>query len=426
MEKTFMKATGIYSLCLILMGTLLVGTPLGAIAADTIKIGMVEAKSGPLEYTGRFYLAAAQFAVDEQNEKGGLFGKKIEIISEDGEWKPDVSTRKAKKLIMEDNVDFFVSGSGSANSIALNKVAENYKKIFINTSGTADDVQGRAFSRYGFRTCNSSYNIIAAQMHFLATSPYRRYYIIGPDFVYTYALSKVGKELMKIHIPDAKIVGEDFHPMGTKDFGPYITKIIAAKPDIILSGGFGNDLINMIKTARAMGLKSPFPIITQMGEPYPMRELQEDAVGLIITQQYSLRVKTPENEAFIRKWHEKHKNDKDFLTWFPHGYCGAGVFGWRMTLAAIEKAGSLDPEKIIEAYEGFQYKSPVGLWTMRKCDHSVIIPMYVSKVESGWNPFFNGSIRADVKFPWEGPNIQMLPAEQVNAPATPDYNPRCP
>jgi ABC-type branched-subunit amino acid transport system substrate-binding protein len=140
-----------------------------------------------------------------------------------------------------------------------------------------------------------------------------------------------------------------------------------------------------------------------------------------------MRVKTPENEEMIRRFHEKHKNDKDFLTWWPFPDIGMAILGWKMTFAAIEKAGSLDPEKIIETFENnFQWKSPVGLYTMRKCDHQVILPMYGGMIEAGPNPYYNGSIRPDISFPWAGPNIAEFPAEKVTLPPTPEYNPRCP
>ena len=138
-----------------------------------------------------------------------------------------------------------------------------------------------------------------------------------------------------------------------------------------------------------------------------------------------MRINTPENQEMIRKYHAKHKADKDFQTWWPTGLMGAGLIGWEMTFAAIEKAGSLDPEKIIAAFEGFQYKTPVGLWTMRKCDHQMMMPMYNVRIEAGPNPYFNGSINPDIKFPWAGPNYTMIPAEKVSIPATPSYNARC-
>ena len=83
--------------------------------------------------------------------------------------------------------------------------------------------------------------------------------------------------------------------------------------------------------------------------------------------------------------------------------------GWMMTFAAIEKAGTLDPEKVIEAYEGFQYESPVGTYTMRACDHQALMPMYGIVIKAGPNPFYNGSIREDVKFPWDGPDLEVFP-----------------
>jgi len=426
-----MKAAGkmvrIYSVGLVLIVVLLGGVSFKAIAADTIKIGLLEARSGPLEYTGRLWYGALEFVVDEQNAKGGLFGKKIEILFEDSEWKPDVATRKAKKLILEDKVDIICSGGNSAVSIALNKLATDYKMIYINHAANANDVQGREFSRYGFRVCQNAHNLFAGMAVAMAETPYRRPYILCLDNVVGYSFSDSFKKGLSANLPDVKIAGEDYVPLGgTKDFGPYITKIIAAKADVVVSGLFGPDLISMVKQSRTMGLKVPFPFFTHQVEPYQNDELKDSAVDLHVITSYDMGIKTPENEELVRRFHEKHKNDKDFLLWWPFNYCGTAIIGWKMTLAAYEKAGSLDPEKLIPIYEGFQYKSPVGLWTMRKCDHQVLLPMYSGVIQGGPNPYYNGSIRPDVKFPWLGPNLKMLPAEKVALPATPDYNPRCP
>jgi branched-chain amino acid transport system substrate-binding protein len=425
MKMTWKKTMKIYSVSLVLMAILFGGISPGAMAADTFKIGLLNAESGPLEYTGRMWKAAIQFAVDEQNEKGGLFGKKIEILTEDHEWKADVANRKAKKLIMEDKVNILANTGSSAVHIAMNKLATDYKIINLNHAGTAIDVQGRAFSRYAFRPGHNSDNLFKGMALLMANKTFRKPYTISPDYVAGYSQVDSFKRGLKAFVPDATLVGEDYPPLGTKDFAPYITKIIAAKADAVILGLFGSDLISMIRQSRAMGLKAPFPFFTLQAEPYQMNDLKDDARGIHVVSSYELGVKTPENEAMIKKYHEKHKNDKDYVTWWPFGDNGMVIIGWRMTLAAYEKAGSLDPEKVIEAYEGFQYRTPVGLWTMRKCDHQAILPMFGGEIESGPNPYYNGSIRPDVKFPWWGPNIQVLPADKVAMPATPDYNPRC-
>jgi ABC-type branched-subunit amino acid transport system substrate-binding protein len=194
-------------------------------------------------------------------------------------------------------------------------------------------------------------------------------------------------------------------------------------------GNMGADMINGVKQARLLGLKTPF-MSHMFVDPYLMNELKEDGAGLIYSHNCSTRVKTPEFQDFIRRFHEKHKNDKDFYLWWPIPECTKAVFGIKMLLGALEKAGSPDPEIFIKTFEGFHWKSPYRTdWYIRPCDHNVILPMYGGMTEGGWNPFYNGSIRPDVKFPWEGKNVQEFPAELVaipaNIPSQPSYNPRC-
>jgi len=426
MELRFVKKQVICSVCFLLTVGLIAGFSLNATAAETIKVGLLETFSGPFEFGGRLHAAGVKFAVDEQNAKGGLLGRKIELITEDTEFKPDVATRKAKKLILEDKVNLLCQGFGAPISIALNRVATEYKTLYINYAGAADELQGKEFSRYAFRVCQTTYALSKGMVKYLATKPYRRFYLINQDFASGRDTSARFKENLKASIPDAVIVGEDFHPFNLKDFGPYITKIMAAKPDIIFTSNFGTDLTNLISQARAFGLKAPFPFAaTFIADPYPLNELKDDAVGIYYAHMYSLRVKTPENENMIARFHGQHKTDKDFLTWWPFGNIGQVILGMQMAFAAIEKAGSLDPEKIIQTFEGFEYKTPVGLWSMRACDHQLIMPMFGGTIEGGPNPFFNGSIRSDVKFPWEGPNLVTIRANEVTIPATPSYNPRC-
>jgi len=429
MKRTFTKTMGIGLMCLSLALAISVGMPEGAIAADTIKIGQLDPYSGPFEYTGRMYYHGIKFAVDEQNAKGGLLGKKIEIIKADSELKPDVATRKAKKLILEKKVNFISCGTGSHITIALNKVATGYKTIMINYGGMSDIVQGKEFSRYAFRVCQNSYNFTSALAQLMASKPYRKFYIICQDYAWGHDVAKAFKERLKEYLPEAQIVGEDYHPLATKDFGPYITKVIAAKADAVFTGNWGPDARLLVKQARSLGLKAPYPFVMTFGvDPYVEQELGDDSVGIHYAYDYTMRVDTPENKAMIAKFHAQpgHKNSKDVLDWWPAGSIGHTIFGWKMVFAAVEKAGSLDPEKIIEAFEGFRYKTPVGWWSMRECDHQVILPMFGGVVEAGENPYFNGSILPDKKFPWLGPDIMTFSAEEAAIPPTSDYNKRCP
>jgi branched-chain amino acid transport system substrate-binding protein len=409
----------------VLLAVVMFVFPGGLLAEDTFKIGMINTFSGPFEFVGRSYDAGMRFAIDEQNAKGGLLGKKIELFQADDEFKTDVGVRKARDLILEKKINLMTS-AGSATTIALGKVAEANKTILINHTASADSIQGKEFSRYSFRVITNQYGIIAGLANILGTKPYERYYILNQDYALGRDSALTFKTLLKSRLPKANIVGEDYHPPATKDFAPYINKVIASKAEVIATTDYGPDFLNLVKQTRELGLKDVrFVALYAGADPYSLNALKDLAIGIYHANGYSMRVNTPENQKMIAAYHELHKNDKDITTWWPYANIGQTILGMRMTFAVIEKAGSLDPEKIINTFEGFKYESAVGTFTMRPCDHQVLLPIWVGLVEGGPNPYFNGSIRKDVDFPWEGPDIIQAPAEQVMLPATPEYNSRC-
>jgi branched-chain amino acid transport system substrate-binding protein len=428
MQQIFVKRIGIGFICLVLTLALFHAFSLEARAADTIKIGQLEPFTGPFESNARTWNAGLKFAVDEQNAKGGLLGKKIEILTEDDEAKPDVATRKAKKLVLENKVDFITSGLGSHVAIALNNFATANKALYINYASFSDEITGKEFSRYAFRVCTNNYGLTSGMAYLISKTKYRKFYFIHPDYAAGRDNDRVYKQLLSSQIPGSTFVGTDFFPLGaTRDFGPYITKIIASKADGVVFTGYGPDCINFVKQARAMGLKSDFPIFAALIlHPYLLKELKDDAIGMYWVGAYSMRVKTPANQEMVKKFHELHKNDKDFLTWWPFPDLSYALLGWKMTFAAVEKAGSVEPEKVIEAFENdFQWQSPVGLWKMRKCDHQAIMPIFGGMIAGGPNPYYSGHSNPEYNFPWSSEDVIELPADKVAIPATPEYNPRC-
>ena len=427
MKKVFPVDIGIIFICFLLI---LSCTPTGQKSAEqnsaeakstaeeteTIKIGLIGPFSGAFRETGLSFHAGIKFAVKEQNAKGGLLGKKIEIIRADSKFKPDVASKKALQLILEDKVHFIVSGGGSHEALALNRVATQHRTILIHNNQSADSLQGMDFSRYAFRVFANNYAMTSAMAQFMATKPYRKYYIVCPDYDYGHELSNEFKKQIEQYIPDAQIVGEDYHTLKIRNFRPYIDKIKATKADVIFSGSFNADLYYLIRQARKHGLVPPFPITTVYTLPRTYVR-KEDAPGIFSVVGYTMLVDTPENKAMVAKYDKQHKYSSSNEKWVDPPRGGI-IVGWQMVFAAVEKAGSLDPEKIIETFEGFRYKSPVGWWHMRKCDHQVILPMFGMSAQAEPNPNYPSTIY--------GPDIVKIPAENTAIPATSDYNPRCP
>jgi len=419
MGKIVGNFTRVGVVCCFLVTALLAVTPFTALAGDTIKIGHLDPHSGFMKIVGDQAKEMWSILLEEVNAKGGVLGKKVEVIFEDNEYRPEVAVRKAKKLILQDKVDFIASGVGSHIAIALNRVATANKKIYFNFGGITDAIQGKFFTRYAFRMCHNVHQVAAIHVWHMAQKPYRKFYIICPDYVFGHDYARAIKEMVKKVMPDAKIVGEDYHPIGTKDFAPYVTKIIASGADAIVSGNFYTDSLLFIKTVREMGLKAPFPIFAfEAVNGNVSQALGDQVVGISESGPYLFELDTPRNNAYVKKWHEKNKHKAWQWWWTPRGNASWEYMGWQMIFAAIEKAGSTDPEKFIPVFEGFRYKTILDWWEMRACDHQILLPEYAYEFAVGKNKWYD--------FNWIGEKtIVRIPAEKLALPATPDYNPRC-
>jgi len=412
------KRFGVIGLVSSVVLFLVIATPWPTLAGDTIKIGRVEALSGFMKLWGDQCKEAWSIMLEEVNAKGGILGKKVEVVFEDHEYRPDVAVRKAKKLILEDKVDMLGTTIGSHVAIALNRVAGNYKKLYFNFGGQTDDIQGKHFTPYSFRMTSNVYASCHAIAYAASLKPFRKFYLVAPDYTFGHDWGAGVKAAIKKFMPDAQIVGEDYHPMPCKDFAPYVTKIIASGADAIFSGNFSTDAVLFCKAVREMGLKAPFPIFSFASVFGPVaQELKDEAVGIYQNGYYDFVIDTPGNQAFVKKWHERNK-DKSWEFWYPVDSAPMEYVGWPMVFAALEKAGSLDSEKVITALEGFEYDTIIGRWTMRACDHQILQPNWVKTFMPGKSRYYDWN--------WYTKDVLIeIPAEKLANPATPDYNPRC-
>lgn len=390
-------------------------------AGNTIKIGSVDPASGIYKTGGDIYYHCMNQAVYEQNQAGGLLGKKIELIREDGMMKPEIAVRKAKKLISKDKVDFLVGGLGSHIYLAVSKVAEEYKKIYVCTGAASDAITGKGFTRYLFRPGVTGTNSSYAFATYLSNRPYKKYYLINQDYAFGHDMARTFTEQLLKKNPDVTVVGEDFTPIGTKDFSSYITKILASGAEVVYCSFVGGDLTVFLKQADKLGLMKKALFALFWIDP-PLAETVGSAIeGHIFANNFGITVDTPANKAFIKRYHERHK-DLPMSLQYPWGYAGNTYNAMRFLFAVIKKAGSVDPEAIIKAWEGMEFEyTAAGKVKMRACDHQLLTPYFLfrgTKV-SGSEKFFD--------FPYYiGKPIAKLSADECKIPmGTPGYNPRC-
>ncbi len=384
-----------------------------AIAADTVNIVVIDPLSGPMKDTGDRTVLGVQFAVDETNAAGGLLGKQIKLIVEDHQMKPDVATRKAIRAIMEDKAQFMIHLVSTAVAQALMDVAEKNKVIYTMLGAESDFLTGKNFNKYSFRTCFTTGNRARAYTEFFKTKPWRKFYLMNQDYAFGHAVADDFKKVISKEMPDVKIVGEDYAPIGNKDFGPYISKIIASGAQIIFTGNYGADLSNLLKQGAQMGIKLPVRYATYfLDGDVELIASGQAAVGSFVNSTYLPTINTPQNKAFLERWNKKFKDTKH--PW-PSSNMGYAYNGSMFLFAAIKKAKSLDPEAVIKAWEGMDYESLVGKQIMRACDHQIMMPGPVGEIQAKSRIF---------PFPFADTPV-MIPLDKVAVPLKETGNPRC-
>lgn len=381
------------------------------LAAEPIKILALDVLSGPFKDEGEQYIAGVRFAVEEINKSGGINGRPIDLIVDDSQLKPDVAQRKAVKAILDDNVKIIVGATGTAVVKSLAQVASRYKVILAAYSGEADEITGKEFVPEIFRLGLTTTMHAKASILALPENLGKKVYLINQDNAFGHSSADSYKKALDQFRPGWKLVGEDFHPIATKDFAPYLQKIIASDADVIVTSDYAADMTLLHKQAKSFGVKQPF-VDLYMSNPVALREIGDAAIGSYTSEVYIVGMDTPANKAFVERW----RQSKNPPYQYPD-YAVGKAYNVMMYLASgLKKAGSEDHDAIIKAMEGLEYDGLIGKQVVRACDHQVQTPIAVTEVVAGPGQFY--------KFAAPG-KVFILPMEKVSTPPDQTGNPRC-
>ena len=160
-----------------------------SLAEKPIKIGMIDCYTGGAAAFTKPALTAWKMVIDEFNAKGGLNGRKIELIIRDDKFKPDEALSYARELVLKDDVDFLAGTTNSASALAVSEYAKQKKKLFIIHISRSDRITGEKGHRYVFRGCPSADIEGLAGGEYAATMPFKKWYIIGEDYEYGHSIA---------------------------------------------------------------------------------------------------------------------------------------------------------------------------------------------------------------------------------------------
>ncbi|TDR94413.1 ABC transporter substrate-binding protein [Enterovirga rhinocerotis] len=361
--------------------TILTGMALGAGMAalpalaqqGEIKIGEINSYSGLPAFTEP-YRKGLQLAAEEVNAKGGVLGKKLVVITKDDAGKPADAVTAANELVSRDEVAMIAGAFFSNVGLALADYAKQKKIFYLAGEPLTDAMVWSSGNRYTFRLRPSNYMQAAMLAEEAAKLPAKKWATIAPNYEYGQSAVKVFKELLSKKRPDIEWVGEQWPPQGKIDAGPVVQAIAALKPDAILNVTFGPDLIKLVREGNTRGLFKGRSVVSFLtGEPEYMDPLKDETPeGWLVTGYPWNNVKTPEHEAFLKAYQAKF-NDYPRL---------GSIVGYSLVNAAaaiIQKAGSTDTEKMIEAARGISFDTPFGKATFRAIDQQSTLGAFVGK-----------------------------------------------
>ena len=355
-------------------------------SADPIRIGDLSSYGSYPAFTEP-YRNGWRLAFEEINAAGGILGKGVEIVSRDDAGTAAGAIQAARDLVEKDKVSLLFGTFLSGAALAVADFASQNKIVFIATLPLSDDLTLSRGNRYTFRPLRAGTYMQTAMLVDAARSiDAKRWAIIAPNYELGLSAVETFKSLMGELDSDAEVVAEHYGPLGHLDAATAVDSLVVAKPDAIFSALFGADLAAFTREANRRGLLGgPAMLNLIAGEPEWLAALGADVpAGAIVTGYAPEAVADPKHQAFVKAYKAKFAVTPGFgsLVGYAAGY---------LIKDLIEKAGSLDQDKMVETAENLSTDTIIGPLTMRGSDHQGTIGTFVGTlaVENGGGKLVN-------------------------------------
>ena len=376
------KKLAVAHVCWLLTSFLLCSAPIHAqckLGIPAIKVGVQGAASGPHSDYGRQIEMGSTMAMEEINAAGGVLGCKVEIRFMDDENKAATGVRNARLLVTDWGAHFLVGTDSSGVAMALGPVLAELKRIQFFTHAATHRLTEELVAQKGIReivrvSVPVYQDAIIAALIFKDRKDVKRWATIGADYEYGYVSWNLFKDTLKRLRPDVEFVGEAWAPFLTLDFSPHISAVMAQKPDAIFATPWAGEAVQLLRQALIQGVFDNVQVWWQaMGGSVDVLEgiageVQKDRFKgkLWATARYIHNwPDTPENQAFIERFRKRGKR-------FPNYSAETTYSAFFIMKAAVEKAGSVDTQKVVEGLKGMQIRNPGGMRIFRSEDQQFI------------------------------------------------------
>ncbi len=351
MAMTSLKRLGKGLVPVALAGVVLASLPVPARAQTPIKIGASMSVTGTYAKPGSYQKEGYDVCIDELNAKGGLLGRKVELVIYDDQSQPATAVKLYEKLITEDKVDAVMGPYSSAVSEAVANVTEKYKKVMVAPLAATTSIfkKGR---KYIFMVITPAENYLDGLIDMAAKRGLKTVAIINEDTLFPKASAAGTAEAAKKR--GMQVVLQEAYPKGNTDFSALLVKIKAANPDVIAAGTYFDDAVAITRQMKELNVNPKMFGLTVGGDlPEFYDLLKQNAEYIYGSTQWDDSLPYPGQKEFLAAYKKRFKHE-------PSYHSAAGYAGCLLYADAVKKAGSLDADKVREQLLKMETKTAFG------------------------------------------------------------------
>ncbi|MFG1696371.1 urea ABC transporter substrate-binding protein [Nonomuraea sp. NPDC049309] len=326
-----------------------------AASSDEIKVGILHSLSGTMAISEVTVRDAELLAIEEINKAGGVLGKQLVPIVEDGASDWPTFAEKATKLIRQDKVATVFGGWTSASRKAMLPVFERYKALLWYPV----QYEGLESSPYIFYTGATTNQQIIPGLDYLKEQGKKKLFLVGSDYVFPRTANKIIKAYASAN--GMEILGEEYTPLGHTEYSTLVNKVVQAKPDAVFNTLNGDSNVAFFKQLKSAGVTADaMPVLSVSVAEEEVTGIGVDNIaGHPVAWNYYQTTDTPENEAFVKAYKAKYGQNKVTSDPMEAGY--NAVYLWA---EAVKKAGTTEVEAVKKAAAGISLDRPEGKVTI--------------------------------------------------------------
>ena len=338
----------------------------GRAADDTVRIGFPTPLTGPFAAEARDQVKCAELAVKLVNDKGGIGGRKVELLVRDDKLNAGEAATRTLELIEKDKVHAVVGALSSAVQLAVNEVTRARGVIYVSISQSDTINEAKDFSKYTFHEALNPHMTTAAVARQTMKKGMKVAHLVA-DYAYGHEMLNGFKRAQAAI--GAESVGEILHPFGAADYSTFMPRLMSLRADVLCISNFGRDQANAIKQAADFGIKQQMKIVVPVLLHNQRLAVGPDAFeGVVGGANYYWGLE------------KQSKTSADFNAAFraanngaiPTDYGAYGYSGVASLLLAMKAAGGTDTDKVVDALEKLDYDLTKGPQHYRKCDHQSV------------------------------------------------------